>query len=366
MYAAIVAAWAVYLVPMWLRREDELNRARQTRRYTAAIKVLSHKDAFERRWANTDEAAANAAQLPIAAGQGPVTAPPRKKTAGPGTSERERNTIAAKSRAKAGPPSNARRARTGSVAAASARLGPIVSAPINSAWTAQDEAETKAETRTDELASPRQQASQQPFAPQTPVSPTTSEPQLAAATAGARTGTGAGTGASTGAGASTQPQTTRRTGLMVRRRRMVTLLFAVSTLGALISADLGTRYIWAMITPATLLSAYIVWLRRDEQTRAAERARRTAARARADQAQARAAARRAHEQTEAAREAASAHAEAEARAEEQSRAEAHMRTQAARRRAAAARSRAQAYAPTPPTGQPHTADNPPTRRAANE
>jgi hypothetical protein len=51
MYAAIVAAWAVYLVPVWLRREDELNRARQTRRYATAITVLSHKDAFDRRTA---------------------------------------------------------------------------------------------------------------------------------------------------------------------------------------------------------------------------------------------------------------------------------------------------------------------------
>ncbi|HEV3172444.1 MAG TPA: hypothetical protein VGZ32_19005, partial [Actinocrinis sp.] len=65
-YAAIVGAWAVYLVPMWLRREDELNRARQTQRYAAAIKVLSNKEAFERRWVQTGE---NTVELPIAVGQ---------------------------------------------------------------------------------------------------------------------------------------------------------------------------------------------------------------------------------------------------------------------------------------------------------
>jgi len=65
-YAVIVGAWAVYLVPMWLRREDELNRARQTQRYAAAIKVLSNKEAFERRWAKTAEATI---ELPLAVGQ---------------------------------------------------------------------------------------------------------------------------------------------------------------------------------------------------------------------------------------------------------------------------------------------------------
>src|SRR5258708_836152 len=68
-YAVIVGAWAVYLVPMWLRREDELNRARQTQRYAAAIKVLANKEAFERRWAQPSEADE---ALPLAAGQGSV------------------------------------------------------------------------------------------------------------------------------------------------------------------------------------------------------------------------------------------------------------------------------------------------------
>lgn len=48
-YAAIVGAWAAYLVPMWLRRQDELNEARPADRFTTAIRILSRRGAFERR-----------------------------------------------------------------------------------------------------------------------------------------------------------------------------------------------------------------------------------------------------------------------------------------------------------------------------
>ena len=359
MYAAIVAAWAVYLVPMWLRREDELNRARQTRRYSAAIKVLSHKESFERRWAQNSAPGteADAAQLPIAAGQGPVAPPTRKDAAGPGkartTKSRPAADVAASTATGRGTKTNAGAgagagkggsARKGTVAAASGKLGTVVSAPINSAWTAEDEADKAARQET-----PTEQSRQQPFA-------ATQAPTAAAVPA-----------AATAPAPAPKPRTAPRTGLMVRRRRMVTLLFAVSTIGALVSADLGTGYIWAMIAPAALLSAYIVWLRRDERIRAAEKARRSAARvAQARAEQARAAARAAQEQAQTEREAAEARAEAEARAQERAQAEALVRAQAARRRSAAARSRAQAYAPKPAGTSVNTADQPPTRRVVNE
>ncbi|MCF3962099.1 hypothetical protein L1885_10535, partial [Streptomyces fuscigenes] len=50
-YAVIVGAWAAYLVPMWLRRQDELNEARPTERFTTAIRLLSGRAAMERRYA---------------------------------------------------------------------------------------------------------------------------------------------------------------------------------------------------------------------------------------------------------------------------------------------------------------------------
>src|SRR5581483_2585063 len=48
-YAVIVGAWAAYLVPMWLRRQDELNEIRPTERFSTAIRLLSGRAAMERR-----------------------------------------------------------------------------------------------------------------------------------------------------------------------------------------------------------------------------------------------------------------------------------------------------------------------------
>ncbi|MDX6349869.1 MAG: hypothetical protein QOF84_4659 [Streptomyces sp.] len=52
-YAVIVGAWAAYLVPMWLRRQDELNEARPTERFSTAIRLLSGRAAMERKYART-------------------------------------------------------------------------------------------------------------------------------------------------------------------------------------------------------------------------------------------------------------------------------------------------------------------------
>ncbi|MFF5976458.1 gephyrin-like molybdotransferase receptor GlpR [Streptomyces sp. NPDC012769] len=64
-YAVIVGAWAAYLVPMWLRRQDELNEARPTERFSTAIRLLSGRAGMERRYAkelrDRDRAADDAA-----------------------------------------------------------------------------------------------------------------------------------------------------------------------------------------------------------------------------------------------------------------------------------------------------------------
>ncbi|GAA2270596.1 hypothetical protein GCM10010430_65420 [Kitasatospora cystarginea] len=52
-YAVIVGAWAAYLVPMWLRRQDELNEARPTERFSTAIRLLAGRSALERRAARS-------------------------------------------------------------------------------------------------------------------------------------------------------------------------------------------------------------------------------------------------------------------------------------------------------------------------
>jgi hypothetical protein len=282
-YAIIVGAWAVYLVPMWLRREDELNRARQTHRYAAAIKVLANKEAFERRWAQSGEAEE---ALPRAVGQNfaPAASAPKRATAASATSKLK-SAPASKSNPAARP-----------VVAATASAKSTVTASVAEA------------TRGGAKPAPQRTAN--------------------------------------AAAASKSPGP--RTGLMARRRRVVGLLFTASTLGALVSADLGAQYLWAMATPAVLLSTYIVWLRRDEQVRAAARARRRAAAQEA---------REAREVREAADLQTRKQAEAGSVAAELAQAEADQqrRTQAARRRSAAARARAQVY----------TQEAPDLRRASN-
>jgi hypothetical protein len=42
-YVAIVAAWAAYLVPMWLRRHDEASRTQSVERYSSAMRVLARQ-----------------------------------------------------------------------------------------------------------------------------------------------------------------------------------------------------------------------------------------------------------------------------------------------------------------------------------
>ncbi|CAL9311426.1 MULTISPECIES: divisome protein SepX/GlpR [Streptomyces] len=70
-YAVIVGAWAAYLVPMWLRRQDELNEARPTERFSTAIRLLSGRAGMERRYArdlrarSTDEGEQDADDLDV-------------------------------------------------------------------------------------------------------------------------------------------------------------------------------------------------------------------------------------------------------------------------------------------------------------
>ncbi|KNB50276.1 hypothetical protein [Streptomyces caatingaensis] len=76
-YAVIVGAWAAYLVPMWLRRQDELNEARPTERFSTAIRLLSGRAGMERRYAKELEgrAASGSADAP-APGPEAETGPP--------------------------------------------------------------------------------------------------------------------------------------------------------------------------------------------------------------------------------------------------------------------------------------------------
>jgi hypothetical protein len=295
-YAFIVGAWAVYLVPMWLRREDELNTARQTQRYTTAIKVLSHKDSFERRYGAAGEQE-QARELPLAAGQsGPA----------PGAGKQTLDRVKQKERERAAASAPSSRRVTARVQTPAKRTAP----PTAPAAPAQVTAPAREQESVSEVWTP---------AP------------LTASSASAPSG---------GLGP--------RSGLRARRRKVVGFLFALTSLGAIVSADLGLGYVWAMLLPAAALSAYIVWCRKDERARAAERARRRAAAVKA----AREAERREAEQQRALQE-----------AEQFEREELARRSAMARRRVAAARSRAdRRAAPSSAPGHPDQGDLP---RAAN-
>ncbi|HEX4787388.1 MAG TPA: hypothetical protein VH372_02920 [Actinospica sp.] len=274
-YAFIVGAWAVYLVPMWLRREDELNTARQTQRYTTAIKVLSHKDSFERKHGAAAEQA-EARALPLAVGQA---------GSAPAAGQRTLDRVRAKERAQTADARGASAAKTVS-ASVPASSGP---AHPSSLWT-----------------------------------PRASNPANASGSNGSGSN-GSGSIASGSNAAGSNAASAARSGLRARRRRVVSVLFGLSSLGALVSADLGLSYVWAMLLPAAVLSAYIVRVRKDERARAAERARRRAVAAKA------------------AREAERRRVELEREQEEAERLEREelaRRNAVARRRVAAARSRA--------------------------
>ncbi|CAM5425176.1 divisome protein SepX/GlpR [Streptomyces viridochromogenes] len=72
-YAVIVGAWAAYLVPMWLRRQDELNEARPTERFSTAIRLLSGRAGMERRYAKDLRARSTGEEEPGAGDPDDVT-----------------------------------------------------------------------------------------------------------------------------------------------------------------------------------------------------------------------------------------------------------------------------------------------------
>ena len=323
-YAFIVGAWAVYLVPMWLRREDELNKARQTQRYTAAIKVLSNKDSFERRYSGAAEQD-EAQELPLAAGQsGSGAAAGRRTLDRVKAKERERELETA----------------TADGSRQSAQSGQSSQASRGTEYASSPESGRSGKDGRN--GNGKDGKVGQPARPKPVLAAESPAARRSAKTVTAKIGSEASASQSTGVGAGP------RTGLRARRRRVVGALFAVTSLGAIVSADLGLAYVWAMLLPAAVLSGYIAWVRKDERARAAERARRRALAVRA------------------AREAERRRIEAELRevqeAEQFEREELARRSAAARRRVAAARSRAERRLPPGGHGHPDQGDLP---RAAN-
>jgi hypothetical protein len=170
-YAVIVGAWAAYLVPMWLRRQDELNEARPTERFSTAIRLLSGRAGMERRYAKGLRERSAEADLQ----------PP----ADPGAATETVNSAEVDARA--------------------------VGVPA-----------------------------------------TRPEPKSAIAERAER---------------AERVRRENRLRVLARRRRTTALLFLAFTLGAVVAAVGGLRFLWAPAVPALLLSAYIVHLRVQERRR---------------------------------------------------------------------------------------------------
>ncbi|CQR63566.1 gephyrin-like molybdotransferase receptor GlpR [Streptomyces leeuwenhoekii] len=202
-YAVIVGAWAAYLVPMWLRRQDELNEARPTERFSTAIRLLSGRAGMERRYAK-DLRARSADEAEYDVDPDAVT-----------DSVDVRAFAVSRTR---------RQAQVDLPPPAPERPGPSPgegSAPVHGEALEADRAPTR---------KPAQGARPTPAA------------QAAAARA-------------------------RRTKVLARRRRTTVVLFLAFTLGSVVAAVGGLAFLWAPGVPAVLLSAYIAYLRRQERRR---------------------------------------------------------------------------------------------------
>ncbi|OIK01555.1 gephyrin-like molybdotransferase receptor GlpR [Streptomyces colonosanans] len=203
-YAVIVGAWAAYLVPMWLRRQDELNESRPTERFSTAIRLLSGRAGMERRYAKDLRA--------------------RSTEEGESSALPDGVTGSVDVRAFAMPPTDPQ---------ARARVEPEAPARRGAAG----------------KAAPRPGA-------QTPARATGAHPAEPAGVPPARKAPSAQAAARA-----------QRSKVLARRRRTTVVLFLAFTIGAVVAAVGGLAFLWAPGVPAVLLSAYIAYLRVQERKR---------------------------------------------------------------------------------------------------
>ncbi|TDT32395.1 hypothetical protein EV562_110250 [Streptomyces sp. BK208] len=214
-YAVIVGAWAAYLVPMWLRRQDELNEARPTERFSTAIRLLSGRAGMERRYAK--DLRSRPADEAEPGTDAPDAVTDSVDVRAFAVSRTRRHTRPAPPQQTAERPETARPQPGGPGHHPRSGQSPAPGHPVESG-----------------TAPARGQV---PHARRAPESP-------AAAAARAR-----------------------RTKVLARRRRTTVMLFLAFTLGAVVAAVGGLAFLWAPGVPAVLLSAYIAHLRAQERRR---------------------------------------------------------------------------------------------------
>jgi hypothetical protein len=229
-YAVIVGAWAAYLVPMWLRRQDELNEARPTERFSTAIRLLSGRAGMERRYAKDLRARSTEEEEPSAVVPDAVT-------------------DSVDVRAFAMPPAR-----------------PQVHAPVRQQNQERPEVAREPErapAREPEREPVREPAREQASKPvPQQASASAQAPKSAPAPARKRVPVVRRSPAEEAAAARA-----RRVKVLARRRRTTVMLFLAFTLGAIVAAVGGLGLLWAPGVPAILLSGYIAYLRTQERRR---------------------------------------------------------------------------------------------------
>ncbi|WP_369378369.1 gephyrin-like molybdotransferase receptor GlpR [Streptomyces sp. cg36] len=219
-YAVIVGAWAAYLVPMWLRRQDELNEARPTERFSTAIRLLSGRSAMERRYARELRQRGSGAPAPDADPDAPT-----ESLGDPGNGVDVRDLAVPRTH----PTGTGAQRSAGPVESGTGhRVPPRREPPVDT--------RTGAGRRSDERAEGARQAQGRRRTGRTPA-------------------------------AAERARRARRSAVLARRRRTTVILFLAFTLGAVVAAVGGLGFLWAPAVPAVLLSAYIVHLRAKERRR---------------------------------------------------------------------------------------------------
>ncbi|WP_327744009.1 hypothetical protein OHO28_21440 [Streptomyces europaeiscabiei] len=241
-YAVIVGAWAAYLVPMWLRRQDELNEARPTERFSTAIRLLSGRAGMERRYAKDLRARSTEEGEPSAEPGGVTDSVDVRAFAMPPHREHTRAQLPAeRGESPQQGQQQGQQAQQPGKPAAQAK-------PVPQQGGAPSVKQAGAPSAKQGAPSARQSAAQVP-APARAKRP------------GKQT-TGARRGDSAEAKARAQ-----RLKVLARRRRTTVMLFFAFTLGAVVAAVGGLAFLWAPAVPAALLSTYIAHLRRQELKR---------------------------------------------------------------------------------------------------
>ncbi|MFM9444637.1 gephyrin-like molybdotransferase receptor GlpR [Streptomyces acidiscabies] len=233
-YAVIVGAWAAYLVPMWLRRQDELNEARPTERFSTAIRLLSGRAGMERRYARDLRARSAEAGEPDDDALDVATEPVdvRAFAMPPGRPQGHSAQDADGAHAREAYHGRENPARD---AGAAREVHPA--REVNVSRDSRDARDSRERDSREGHAAPAQQ--RVPGARRTP-----------SARATGRT-----------------TERAQRSKALARRRRTTVLLFLAFTFGAVVAAVGGLAFLWAPGVPAVLLSAYIAYLRSQEHRR---------------------------------------------------------------------------------------------------